>query len=53
MGTQLVGLVRDKDGNVRFDDYANIPDIYHSILTEEDWIYIETKREELSHVSNS
>lgn len=37
-------LVKDKDGNVKFDDWNNIPEIYHPYLNEEDWKYIEEKQ---------
>ena len=40
------GLVRNAKGEPQFDDYENINEAFHSILTEEDWIYINEKRKE-------
>lgn len=33
-------LVRDRHGRVKFDDWNNIPEIYHPHLTPEDWGWI-------------
>jgi hypothetical protein len=38
------GLVRNAKGEPQFDDYTIIPKQFHSILTDEDWIYINLKR---------
>jgi hypothetical protein len=40
------GLVRNAAGDPQFDDYENIAEVFHSVLTEEDWIYINLKRKE-------
>jgi hypothetical protein len=40
------GLVRNSSGQPQFDNYENIPEVFHSVLTEEDWIYINNKRKE-------
>jgi len=37
-------LVRDKDGNVKFDDWSNIHQGYWEQLTDADKAYIMTKR---------
>lgn len=39
-----VGLVRNAQGEPQFTDYNDIPEVFHSILTEEDWIYINEQR---------
>ena len=36
----MIGLVRDKDGNVRFDDYEDIPEVFWEVLESEDWKFI-------------
>ena len=41
---KLVALVRNKDGQPQFNDFNNIPEAYHDVLTEDDWIYISEKR---------
>lgn len=40
------GLVRNAKGEPKFDNYEDIPKVFHSLLTEEDWIYINEKRKE-------
>jgi hypothetical protein len=40
------GLVRNSEGQPQFDDYSDIPEVFYPLLTQEDWEYIETKREE-------
>jgi ribosome maturation factor RimP len=42
--TKLVAVVRDKNGNVKLDDYENIPDEVLQVLTKEDFNYIQTIR---------
>jgi hypothetical protein len=37
-------LVRDSEGNVKFDDWDNIPEAYHKDLTKADWAYIHKQR---------
>ena len=49
---KLYGLVRDKDGNVRFDDWFNIDKGFHGVLTEEDWQYIK-EQQEIQHGNHS
>jgi hypothetical protein len=41
---KIVALVRNKDGQPQFNDFSDIPEEYHSALTEEDWIYINEMR---------
>ena len=38
-------LVRDADGNPQFDDWENIPEAFHPVLTDKDWLYIKDRRE--------
>jgi hypothetical protein len=38
------GLVRNAKGEPQFDDYTIIPKAFHSILTDKDWFYINSKR---------
>ena len=45
---KLVGLVRNKQGEPQFDDYNNIPEVFHSALTEDDWVYIESQVEQMT-----
>ena len=47
----VVALVRNKDGQPQFNDFTDIPEVFHGSLTEEDWIYINERREQ--HVANS
>lgn len=42
--TSGVMLVRDPNGNVKFDDWDNIHEDFHHMLSEEDWKYIESNR---------
>ena len=44
--TILVALVYNKDGQIQFDDFNNIPEEFHPSLTEKDWEYIKTRRAE-------
>ena len=46
---KLFGLVRNKDGQPQFDDFENIPEVFHASLTAEDWVYINEKRKEQCH----
>lgn len=41
--TSIIALLRDKDGNVKFDDWHNISEIYGAALTTKDKMYIMTK----------
>lgn len=41
---RVEGIVRNRHGQPQFDDFNNIPEIFHPFLTEEDWKYIETNR---------
>ena len=41
---QTVAIVRDKDGNPRFDDPDNVPEIILQSLTEKDLEYLNTLR---------
>lgn len=36
-----VFLIRDSEGNVKFDDYSNIPSKFLPYLTSEDLAYIQ------------
>ena len=40
--TQTVFIVRDKDGNPKFDDPDNVPQIVLDALSEQDKAYLET-----------
>jgi len=40
-----VFIVRDKNGNVKFDDWANIPEIFINHLNQADLDYIKQKAE--------
>ena len=42
--TILVAVVRNKHGQIQFDDYDNIPECFHPSLTDEDWEYIKERR---------
>ncbi len=42
--TKVVAMVRNQQGQPLFDDYDSIPEVFHSALTEEDWIFINEKR---------
>jgi hypothetical protein len=37
-------LVRNKDGQPQFNDWHDIPEIFHSSLTVSDWEYIYKRR---------
>lgn len=39
-----IAIVRDKNGNVKFDDWNNIPEIFHAALTPADWEYIKERQ---------
>ena len=39
------GLVRNAQGQPQFSDWENIPEVYHPLLTEEDWEYIRQMRD--------
>jgi len=41
---KVVAIVRNKHGQVQFDDYDNIPECFRPSLTDEDWEYIKTRR---------
>jgi hypothetical protein len=41
---KAVGLVRNKYGQPQFDDFNDVAEAFHAHLTEEDWIYINSKR---------
>ena len=43
---KIVALVRNKHGQPQFNDYNDIPEVYHSALTEEDWVYINEMRKD-------
>ena len=43
---RLIAIVRNKNGEVQFDDYDNIPKCFHPSLTAEDWEYINQRRAE-------
>lgn len=45
---QNIVLMHDADGNVLFEDYNNIPKIFHSVLTEKDWEFIRSKQKEIN-----
>ncbi len=47
------GLVRNAQGQPQFDDFNNIPEIFHSVLSEEDWEYIRQQRGEEDGVNTS
>jgi len=42
--TVLVALVYNKDGQIQFDDFNNIPKEFLPSLTEKDWEYINSRR---------
>lgn len=42
--TKAVILIRDCNGNIKLDDYDNIPDSILQVLTKEDFNYIQTIR---------
>ncbi len=42
----LVAVVRDCNGNPKFDDYNNIPSQFELCLTDEDREFIKTKIQE-------
>lgn len=44
MTTKFIALVRDKDGNPKFDNWNNIPANVWSLLSDADILYILTKR---------
>lgn len=44
--TVMVAIVRDKDGNPKFDDPDNVPDVVLKALTPKDLDYLEKLREE-------
>ena len=44
MTNQIVALVRDKDGNPKFDNWNNIPAALWAMLSDSDIQYILTKR---------
>tara|TARA_R110002096_G_C14095144_1_gene678189 strand:+ start:212 stop:364 length:153 start_codon:yes stop_codon:yes gene_type:complete len=46
MGYRGYGLVRDPQGNVKFDDWNNVPAPLWAILTDTDKEYVLKKREE-------
>jgi len=41
---KITGLVRNAAGEPQFNDYNNIPEVFHKSLTEDDWVYIEKQR---------
>ena len=43
-GFKAYGIVRNAAGEPQFDDYDNIPEVFHSALTEADWEFIDYKR---------
>lgn len=42
---QGYGLVRNAKGQPQFDDYNDIPKVFHELLTEEDWQYIKEQQD--------
>jgi hypothetical protein len=40
------GLVRNAKGEPQFNDFNDIPEVFHPYLDEEDWIYINEQRTE-------
>ena len=44
--TKLIGIIRDKDGNPRFDDPNNVPPEVLAALTPKDIEYLKTLRNE-------
>ena len=38
------GVVRGSRGEPLFDDYNNIPKVFHDDLTESDWAYIRSRQ---------
>lgn len=47
MTTGIIAVVRDKNGNVKFDDWNNIPQSFYPALTESDWQHIASKKAEI------
>ena len=43
------GILRDRKGRPKLDDWYNIPDEISVGLTDEDWDYIAMKRQELEN----
>ena len=41
---KAVALVRNMHGDPQFNDYNDIPKVFHENLTTEDWIYINKQR---------
>jgi len=37
-------IVRDAHGHVKFDNWDDIPEVFHPYLTAEDWQYIEERQ---------
>ena len=42
----LIGVIRDSNGNVKFDDFTDIPKDVWCLLDEKDWTYIHLKASE-------
>ena len=49
---KAVALVRNMNGDPQFNDFNNIPEVFHGALSVEDWEYIEHQRG-LQHGNNS
>ncbi len=41
------GLVRNSEGKPQFDNWDNIPEIFHAALSEADWEYIKLMRNKI------
>ena len=42
---KAVALVRNAQGQPQFNDWQDIPSVFHPFLTEDDWVYIQSKQE--------
>ena len=43
---KAVGLVRNSQGQPQFNDWENIPEIFHEHLSAQDWEYIKEQRKD-------
>lgn len=41
---KAIGLVRNAQGQPQFNNWDDIPEIFHPYLSEEDWQYIKQQR---------
>lgn len=43
------GLVRNRQGQPQFNDWDNIPRVFHTLLSDEDWDYIKQQQRIANH----